>query len=246
MIVGHLANKPSRAYFADLFRKGCFKSGIEVGVASGRFSEHVLSVNKEVNFVWHMIEPLPNEELKKRFAIFNGTANFRLGSWAGHGIGQRAHIFFWQYFSTDPKVLRDIPDEGVDFIYLDGAHDYKNVKLELPFYYDKLQPGGVLAGHDYCNYGESSLSCSGCENVPRCGKYTDYGISHGKPDKIASNQAGVVSAVQEWLVEAHPELTLYHTIEDFTRESLEKDGMDFGLVVTNTRNPSWFVIKPEK
>ena len=43
-------------------------------------------------------------------------------------------------------MLRDIPEEGIDFIYLDGAHDYKNVKLELPLYYRKLRPGGVLAG----------------------------------------------------------------------------------------------------
>ena len=38
---------------------------------------------------------------------------------------------------------------------------------------------------------------------------------------------------------------LYHTLEDFTNESLAKDGMDYGLVITNTTNPSWFVIKPK-
>ena len=88
------------------------------------------------------------------------------------------------------------------------------------------------------------LVCSGCRDVPRCGKYTEYGISRGKPDALATNQAGVVLAVQEWLVEAHPNLQLHYTLEDFTPESLKEDGMDYDLVITNTRNPSWYVVKP--
>ena len=41
-IVSHMAANPNRAYFSDLFRFGGFKSGVEVGVAAGRFSEHFL------------------------------------------------------------------------------------------------------------------------------------------------------------------------------------------------------------
>ena len=79
-----------------------------------------------------------------------------------------------------------------------------------------------------------------------CGKYTEYGVAHGKPESIAANQAGVVSAVQEWLVEEQADLRVYYTIEDFTRESLLEDGMDYDLVITSTRNPSWCVVKPKQ
>merc|ERR1719183_487200 len=120
--------------------------------------------------------------------------------------------------STDESLVRDLADSETDFIYLDGSHSYENVRKELPIFYRKIRPGGVLAGHDYCNYGEPSLACIGCDKIPLCGKYTERGIARGKSaDSTARNQAGVVQAVQEWLVEEQPNLHLYHTKEDFTR-----------------------------
>lgn len=245
-IVSYMDTHPNRAYFADLFRKGGFRSGMEVGVADGRFSEHFLKLNSNIPLLWIMIEPFPNPRVKQRFHIDAlGTANFSNGSWARSGMIQNMHLIFLQELSTDKRLLRDIADNSLDFVYLDGAHNYKNVFRELPAFYKKIRPGGVLAGHDYCDHGEPSRSCLGCERVPRCAKYTDYGIAHGKPDTISQSQSPVVRAVHDWLSSKEPLLTLYFTVEDFTRESLKNDGMDYDLVITNTRNPSWFVIKPE-
>ena len=244
-IVQHMESHPNRAYFADLFRFGGFRSGIEVGVADGRFSEHFLVLSRHIPLVWHMVEPYPNENLLKRFDVSsNGTANFQRGSWA-QGLTRNAQLYFHMDFSTDKRLVNFLPDEAFDFVYLDGAHDNKNVRKELPRYFRKLRPGGVLAGHDYCNGGEEALNCLGCEDIPKCQPYTEYGVKHGKKKgAIAKNQAGVVSAIQQWLIDEHPGLRLYHTIEDFSRESLARDVMDYDLVITNTRNPSWFVIKP--
>jgi len=52
-----------------------------------------------------------------------------------------------------------------------------------------------------------------------------------------------VQAVHEFLVEKHLDVVLHHTLENFTRESLAFDGMDYDLIITNTRNPSWFFFK---
>jgi len=244
-LIDFMNSKNNRAYFADLFSKGGFRSGMEVGVADGRFSEHVLRRSNSLPIVWYMVEPFPNAALQRRFAISKaGTANFHNGSWSSEGVGPNAHKVFFKQLSTDERLLNEIADESIDFIYLDGAHDYENVKKELAPYYSKVRKGGLLAGHDYCNYGEQSLVCNGCDSVPRCGEYTEYGKRHGKGRGMGVNQAGVVRAVHEWLVESEPSLALYHTTEDFTHRSLKKDGMDYELVITSTRNPSWFVIKP--
>ena len=61
---------------------------------------------------------------------------------------------------------------------------------------------------------------------------------------MASNQAGVVRAVQEWLLRDEPKLRVHFTKEDFTRTELKMFGIDYDLVITNTRNPSWYFIKP--
>jgi hypothetical protein len=42
----------------------------------------------------------------------------------------------------------EVPDE-LDFVYIDGLHNYDMVNQELKIYYLKLKKGGVIAGHDY-------------------------------------------------------------------------------------------------
>jgi predicted O-methyltransferase YrrM len=41
------------------------------------------------------------------------------------------------------------PDNYFDFIFLDAAHLYEDVRLDLKSWYPKLKIGGIFAGHDY-------------------------------------------------------------------------------------------------
>jgi len=217
-IRAYMKAHPQRAYFSQLFQQGGFRVGMEVGVADGRFSEHFLLSMKDTVSDW----------------------------WEQRGIGKTMDKHFYKNFSTDTAFLAQVSDKSSDFIYLDGAHDYKNVKQELVLMFRKVRPGGVLAGHDYCNHGEPGLECKGCNDIPKCQPYSAYGVKRGKPRYgRAANQNGVVKAVQEYLVETHPELELLHTVEDFTRESLAQDGLDYDLVITMSRNPSWYFFIPE-
>ena len=40
-------------------------------------------------------------------------------------------------------------DESLDFVYLDGAHEYAAIKEDLKAWFPKVKVGGILAGHDY-------------------------------------------------------------------------------------------------
>ena len=214
--------------------RNCFLTA-EVGTTSNRFSEHFLIQNPYGTLKeWHMVEPYPNDVFWKRFH-----------SWKDRGIGRSTKITHHQTKSTNTTFLESIPDCSLDFIYyLDGAHDYTNVKAELPRYWRKVKKYVVLAGHDYADHGEiSALPCAGCWNIPKSEPYTEYGVSSGKHPGIAVSQAGVVRAVQEWMTTLLPHFHLHHTFENFTRASLAQDGFDYDLVITGTRNPSWYVIK---
>jgi len=46
------------------------------------------------------------------------------------------------------ETLKQIEDE-LDFVYLDGSHDFSYVLEEMRIVYPKLKEGGLLAGHDY-------------------------------------------------------------------------------------------------
>ena len=40
-------------------------------------------------------------------------------------------------------------DKSLDFVFLDGSHEYEDVKLDIQNWLPKIKPGGILAGHDY-------------------------------------------------------------------------------------------------
>lgn len=42
--------------------------------------------------------------------------------------------------------------EAVDFIYIDGNHDYEFVKKDIGLYWKLLKPKGIIAGHDFKHY----------------------------------------------------------------------------------------------
>jgi predicted O-methyltransferase YrrM len=52
--------------------------------------------------------------------------------------------------TSDDAVL-DFNDESFDFIYIDGIHQYENVKQDIINYLPKVKKGGVIGGHDYGN-----------------------------------------------------------------------------------------------
>ena len=37
----------------------------------------------------------------------------------------------------------------VDFVYVDGSHEYENVINDLDYFWSILNPGGILSGHDW-------------------------------------------------------------------------------------------------
>tara|TARA_B100000287_G_scaffold333763_1_gene318936 strand:- start:2272 stop:2829 length:558 start_codon:yes stop_codon:yes gene_type:complete len=44
-------------------------------------------------------------------------------------------------------------NDDYDFIYIDGSHDYKDIKRDLELYLPKLKKGGIIGGHDYHEWG---------------------------------------------------------------------------------------------
>lgn len=47
------------------------------------------------------------------------------------------------------KGAADIPDDSLDFVYIDGNHWYDYVKKDIELFYPKIKSGGVIGGHDF-------------------------------------------------------------------------------------------------
>jgi predicted O-methyltransferase YrrM len=51
------------------------------------------------------------------------------------------------------QVHENFENESLDFIFVDGDHSWEGVKNDIVLWWPKLKPGGVMAGHDYFEYG---------------------------------------------------------------------------------------------
>jgi hypothetical protein len=49
---------------------------------------------------------------------------------------------------TSENAINEIPND-LDFVYIDGSHEYEIVKRDILLYYDKIKKGGIIGGHDF-------------------------------------------------------------------------------------------------
>lgn len=51
--------------------------------------------------------------------------------------------------SASLEAVKQFNDESLDFVYIDAAHDYENVKADIMAWLPKVKKTGIIAGDDY-------------------------------------------------------------------------------------------------
>lgn len=120
--------------------------GVEMGVSRGEFSQFLLE-----NWSGRRLF------LVDAWRYFCGEINVNNPDHNGH-LDCLAETFRRVYpYGSRAIIIRDLSimaadlfaNESLDFVYLDGGHDYQNVKQDLEAWYPKVKRGGLFAGHDY-------------------------------------------------------------------------------------------------
>lgn len=52
---------------------------------------------------------------------------------------------------TSEDACEMFKDFSLDFVYIDASHDYPFVRPDMRRWWNKVRPGGIMAGHDYCD-----------------------------------------------------------------------------------------------
>jgi len=139
--------------------------GVEVGVAQGLFSSELLQNGVGVLYSvdnWQYIPEVTGDgNFPKEFHDKNyAEAIQRLSKYGDRSIVLKGMSI---------EMASKIPDNSLDFVYLDGAHYYSGVMDDLNAYYPKLKSGGVMAGHDWLNIEDYGVNKAVCE----------FSIKHG-------------------------------------------------------------------
>ncbi len=117
-----------------------FKTGAEVGVAQGWHAETICKENPGVKlFAVDIWEPYQGyNEYTDRINNYFNQAKERLAPY---------NVEIVKKFSSD--AAKDFKDGSLDFVYIDAAHDFKNVAIDICDWAKKVRPGGIVFGHDY-------------------------------------------------------------------------------------------------
>ncbi len=133
-------NPVSRNGLAKIFGELGYKVGAEIGVRSGGYSK-ILCENIPGLKVFCVDPYLPyrgrRPSQEKMDTIFN-QAQKQL---AGYDV-----TFIRK---TSLQATKDIPDGSLDFVYIDGLHEWDPVACDIIFWTPKIRIGGIVAGHDY-------------------------------------------------------------------------------------------------
>ena len=122
--------------------------GVEVGVGSGEYSEYLLQ-NSSLKILYSV--DAWDENFKSCPAEFFVVPQYQLDKFHEEAIkrlskfGDRNSILH----TTSLNAVNMFDDKSLDFIYIDAAHEYEEVKMDLKCWYPKLKKGGIFAGHDY-------------------------------------------------------------------------------------------------
>jgi hypothetical protein len=133
---------------AMLNRLGLVGVGAEIGVQSGAYSAWILHRWAGATLIsidpWLADDPeayvdIANVKQGRHDELYRTTVR-RLAP-----FGTRSQI--WR--TTGSDAIRLVDDGSLSFVYLDARHAEADVAEDLALWEPKVQPGGVVAGHDY-------------------------------------------------------------------------------------------------
>lgn len=132
-----------------LFASLGYTTGCEVGVEKGKNAQEMFECIP--NLALYAVDPY------KQHPQYGYEAAAYLRRWDDRYLRmvkrqaqkrlQDKNTVIIEKFSED--AARDIPDNSLDFAYIDGDHSYDAVMQDIILWGRKVRKGGIISGHDY-------------------------------------------------------------------------------------------------
>lgn len=134
-----------RDNLTTLFAELRFKTGAEVGVETGAYSETLLRNNPGLKLYsidpWKAYRGYRDHIDQKELNQLYREARVRLKPYNCKIIRK---------FSLN--AVRDFADGSLDFVYIDGNHSFLNIVHDIIEWSKKIKVGGIVSGHDYVKH----------------------------------------------------------------------------------------------
>ena len=128
---------------------GEVNTAVEVGTHRAQFASVMINRLKPKNF--YAVDPLrlfPGLTSKPGIEFDSQLSLDILAEFVSEYLSRRGHTLIRELSETASKQFED---NSLDIVYLDADHSFNGCSNDIDYWYPKVKPGGILAGHDYCN-----------------------------------------------------------------------------------------------
>jgi hypothetical protein len=131
----------TRETLAELFSDLGFTNGLEVGTSYGKFAKILCTANPSLHLKcvdpWKAYTHHTDEEIEQ---VYQAAVR----NLSGCDV---------EYIrKTSVEAAKDISDLSLDFVYIDGLHDFDSVMTDIITWVPKVKSGGIVSGHDYYRF----------------------------------------------------------------------------------------------
>jgi hypothetical protein len=131
-----------------------YKNVAEVGIGYGTHAKYVLKTTSVSNLI--LVDPMkyyPNDG-------FATDIMSKIPEVVGNNFNElydliKKELSLWNdrytWFRTESLNIteKQVPNESLDCVFIDGDHSYEAVRKDLDFWWQKVRSGGQLLGDDY-------------------------------------------------------------------------------------------------
>lgn len=130
-------------HLPGLFKELGFKVGAEVGVQKGSYTEILCKAGFKIFGIdkWLAYEGYNDFKKQKQLDDFEKEARKKVKGY---------DCTFIKRWSID--AVKKFEDESLDFVFIDGNHDFRHVTEDIDDWSKKVRKGGIVYGHDFMYY----------------------------------------------------------------------------------------------
>jgi hypothetical protein len=139
-----------RDQMAELFKELNYRSGVEVGVFKGKYSEILCKANPNAEIygvdAWKL-------DAHPAGVFGHGTTQYYFDKCYNETVERMKPYKNYQIIKElSVEAAKKFADNSMDFCYIDAGHDFLNFTLDLHYWLAKVRSGGIMSGHDWAYY----------------------------------------------------------------------------------------------
>jgi len=129
--------------FPELFTELGYTRGVEVGVEQAVFAKTLCQGIKTLN-VLYGVDPW-----KAYSGYREHVSQEKLDGFYDDVLKKMKNEPFIPIRKFSHEAAEDFADGSLDFVYIDGNHEFFEVTRDLHVWIPKIRKGGIVAGHDF-------------------------------------------------------------------------------------------------